>query len=255
MRRTLAIGAGTAALVWLRAFASQAPAAPPVSSAAYHLETIDPKTLSTRYTAAQISLLEKLNRRDVEHLIRLKEIIVPDEWLDDELSYSPLPREWTWAVAHPKALVVHQPAQVFGAYEHGQLVRWGPVSTGRQETPTPPGLFNLNWKAKSRTSTDNDQWLLKWYFNFVNSRGVSFHQFELPGLPQSHACVRLLERDAMWVYDWGEQWTLSPDRRNIVSPGTPVAVLGTFDYRRPAPWLALDWWRAPIELPIDPTRR
>ncbi len=254
MRRAFAVGAGTAALVWLRAFAYQAPPAPPASGAAYHLEAIDPKTLSTRYTAQQIALLEKLNRRDLEHLLRLKEIIAPDEWLDDELSYSPLPREWAWAGQFPKALVVDQPSQVFGAYASGQLVRWGPVSTGRQETPTPSGVYNLNWKSKSRTSTDNDQWLLKWYFNFINSRGVSFHQFELPGLPLSHACVRLLERDAQWVYDWGEQWTFGADRRNIVTPGTPVVVLGTFDYRRPAPWLALEWWRAPIELPVDPKR-
>ena len=143
--RALAVGAATAALVSLRVIAYQLPAAPPASGAAYHLETLDPKTFATRYTAPQISILEKLNRRDVEHLVRLKELIVPDEWLDDELTYSPLPREWSWAAQFPKALAVLMPSQVFGASAAGHLVRWGPVSTVRKETPTPAGLFNLNW--------------------------------------------------------------------------------------------------------------
>jgi hypothetical protein len=89
-------------------------------------------------------------------------------------------------------------------------------------------------------------------FNFINSRGVSFHEFELPGRPASHACVRLLQRDAQWVYGWGEQWRVSADQREIVTPGTPVAILGAYDFRRPAPWLTLEAWRAPIALPADP---
>ena len=114
-------------------------------------------------------------------------MIVPEVWPSepadaDELAYGVLPATWEWATERNKAIVVLQPEQVFGAYEFGKLVRWGPVSSGRKETSTPAGTYNLTWKTKSRTSTDNDQWLLKWYFNFINSRGVSFHQFELPGL-------------------------------------------------------------------------
>jgi len=203
-------------------------------------------------TAAQLAILEKLNRRDLEHLARLDHVIAPESWLDDELEYSPLPRTWPWAGEFPKALVVHQPSQVFGAYESGRLVRWGPVSTGRKESPTPAGLFHLTWRAKSRRSAENDEWVLKWYFNFVNERGVSFHQFELPGRPASHACVRLLARDAKWIYDWGEQWQLNPDKRRVDHEGTPVLIVGTYDFVHPAPWLTLDWWQTPIDLPAGP---
>ena len=127
--------------------------------------------------------------------------------------------------------------QVFGAYENGQLVRWGPVSTGRKETPTPAGEYNLTWRSRKRRSTDNEAWVLEWYFNFVNERGVSFHQFDLPGYPASHACVRMLQRDAMWLYGWGEQWTLDPeDKRKIVTPGSAVLIAGVYDYKAPAPW-------------------
>src|SRR6187549_3220795 len=108
-----------------------------------------PKTvaeLRERFTPAQIDVLEKLNRRDREHLIRtdppVPGLIVPTAWQDDELGYSPLPKEWSAAAAHSKYVVVHQPFQVFGAYESGRLVRWGPISSGRKETATPAGSYN-----------------------------------------------------------------------------------------------------------------
>jgi hypothetical protein len=110
------------------------------------------------------------------------------------------------------------------------------VSTGRQDTPTPEGRYNLTWRSRQRRSTDNQEWLLEWYFNFVNERGVSFHLFELPGYPASHACVRLLLRDAQWIYNWGEQWTLD-EHRQMKVPGTPVWILGTYSFGKPAAWL------------------
>jgi hypothetical protein len=200
-----------------------------------------PADLRKQFTGAQIALLEKLNRRDADHLLRAEPaipgLVAPDLWIDDELAFSPMPAECDWAAPHGKALVVHQPMQVFGAYENGQLVRWGPVSTGRRETPTPAGEYRLTWRSRKRRSTDNDAWVLEWYFNFVNERGVSFHQFDLPGYPASHACVRLLQRDAMWIYGWGEQWTLDPgDRRKIVTPGSPVWIAGVCDDKSPGAW-------------------
>jgi hypothetical protein len=229
----------------------QAPGVAMPPARTYRLEPYSPER-QRRLSDAEVALLEKLNRRDRTHLSRLAEVVVPDVWTDAELAYSPLPDHWPWAVTRPKALVVHQPLQVFGAYESGQLVYWGPVSTGRAETPTPSGLFHLTWKAKSRRSTDNAEWILNWYFNFINSRGVSFHEFELPGRPASHACVRLLQRDARWLYGWGEQWQLSADQRTVVTPGTPLAILGVYDFQRPAPWQSLDAWAARIVLPEDP---
>lgn len=232
---------------------AQEPAAGPVAAVRYRVETVETGSLAKRFTPAQLAILEKLNRRDVAHLARLTEIIVPDllpeQWPADERAFSPLPLDWPSAAALPKALIVDQPAQVVGAYEFGKLVRWGPVSTGRKDTPTPAGTFNLTWKAKSRRSTDNDAWLLKWYFNFINSRGISFHEFDLPGQAASHACVRLLTRDAMWIYEWGEQWVLSPDKRTVATPGTLIVVQGQVDFTKPAPWASPDYWRIPLTLP------
>lgn len=231
--------------------------APPIGAAQAPF-TIQPqpktdKELRERFTAPQLDLLEKLNRRDREHLIRIDPpvpgLIVPSTWQDDELGYSPLPREWPAAAAHPKYVVVHQPFQVFGAYEAGRLVRWGAISSGRKETATPAGSYNLTWRSRKRTSTDNDAWVLEWYFNFINSRGISFHQFDLPGYAASHACVRLLQRDAQWLYGWGDQWKLSEDRRTVDAPGTPVLVVGAFGHGQPGPWTAVAALSAPLELP------
>jgi lipoprotein-anchoring transpeptidase ErfK/SrfK len=198
---------------------------------------------------ARIALLEKLNRTDAPRLARHAMLIVPDRWDADELDYTPLPRRVAALAAHRKALVVHQPQQVFGAYEHGELVRWGPVSTGRREHPTPSGEFHLNWRSRGRHSTVNPAWYMEWYYNFHNERGISLHQYELPGRPASHACVRLLERDARWIYDWGEGWTLDARGWRVLEHGTPLWVVGAYDFDAPPPWLDAAAPHPAIELP------
>ena len=225
----------------------------PAPAIAYRTMAFSPAILRS-LSVVQAGVLEKLNRKDREHLARSTEVIAPDAWLDDELAYSPMPSTWDWAAPQPKVIVVDQKSQAFGAYESGRLVRWGPVSSGRQETATPAGVFHLTWRSRTRRSTDNQEWILHWYFNFVNERGVSFHEFELPGRPASHACVRLLERDAAWVYKWGESWVLAEDTRHVARPGSTVVVLGTYDFDQPAPWIRPDWYSKKIELPLDPGR-
>ena len=91
----------------------------------------------------------------------------------------------------------------------------------------------------------------------MNERGVSFHLFDLPGYPASHACVRLLQRDAEWLYRWGDQWSLDDSHRNVVIPGTPVLILGVYRYHASPPWLSLESIALPLVLPetLDSTSR
>jgi hypothetical protein len=115
-------------------------------------------------------------------------------------------------------------------------------------------LFHLNWRARRRTSTDNAEWDLEWYFNFHNSRGLAFHEYALPGRPASHACLRLLQRDAAWICNWGDGWVLSQDGQNVLSFGTPVLILGAYDFSAPKPWMDPESWLSPVALPpMDPT--
>jgi hypothetical protein len=92
---------------------------------------------------------------------------------------------------------------------------------------------------------------MPWYFNFANDRGFGVHQYDLPGRPASHGCVRMLERDAKWVFEWGEGWTIDPDSKDVVGYGTPVVVIGSYDFKKRQPWLKPAWWGTGVTLPEE----
>lgn len=232
------------------AVAQSAGGLPPTADVRYTIEPAPRRHPRHVFTPAQLDILEKLNRVDVAHMNRLPALAVPQSWLHGDTHYSPLPMASLWAASHRKALVVHQPSQVFGAYSDGQLIRWGPVSSGRQAYPTPSGLFHLNWKSRGRRSTIDLDWYMPWYFNFHNERGLAFHEYALPGRPASHACIRLLERDATWLFDWGEGWVLDERGWEVLDPGTPVWIVGQYDFDSPPPWRSLQWLSAGILLPV-----
>ena len=154
-------------------------------------------------------------------------------------------RAETW----PTFLVVYLPGQLFGAYEFGRLVRWGPVSSGSRNNPTSAGSFALNWRSTGRASTVDPDWFMRWYFNFGNREGLAFHEYSLPGYPASHGCIRLLERDAQWLFEWGQTWMLDPSGTRVLTPGTPVFIVGRYDFDAPPPWRSLTWLSSEVELP------
>lgn len=194
-------------------------------------------------------MLEKLNRADVEHLGQLREVVLPESWIDDELPYSMLPMRYAASEPWSTFLVVYLPGQLFGAYEFGSLVRWGPVSSGGRSNPTGSGLFRLNWRSTGRASTVDPDWFMRWYFNFGNREGLAFHAYSLPGYPASHGCVRLLDRDAQWLFDWGETWVLDRSATRVIKPGTPVLIVGAYDFDAAPPWRSLMWLSRQVELP------
>lgn len=186
--------------------------------------------------SAELLTLLKINRIDEAHA-RGRTLLVPDS-IGLELGYSPLPESLPALREIPKFVLVSRRVQAFGAYEDGRLVRWGPTSTGKESTPTDSGLFFTNWKSKRAISTDDPSWILEWYVNFIALKGVAFHEYELPGRPASHGCVRLLEVDARWMFHWADQWI--PGRgQSVKEYGTPVLVMGDYDYHAPAPWTRL----------------
>jgi hypothetical protein len=223
----------------------------PGTNVSYRIETrvaADPSP-QRRFGAAQLQILEKLNRADIDSLGALQELVVPESWLE-ELRYSPFPLVYDDVQRVPKFLIVDLGAQAFAAYEWGRLTRWGPVSSGRRGSPTPGGRFYLNWRSAGRHSTVNPDWYMKWYFNFENTEGLSLHSHVLPGRPASHGCIRLLERDAAWIYSWGEGWTL--DRRGQVrAPGTPLWVIGQYELDKSPPWRSLAALARGVTFPSD----
>ena len=228
----------------------------PEAAATYsiHAGFSAPRDLRGRYSDDQLAILEKLNRADRDHLGRLRELVVPDRWFLDELAYSLMPPRYAASEGYPKVLVVHLPGQMFGAYEHGTLVRWGPVSSGRRVSPTRPGLLFLNWKSEGRTSTVNPDWFMPWYFNVESHVGLAFHAYSLPGRPASHGCIRLLQRDARWLFEWGDEWVLDATATHILTAGTPVLIVGAYDFASPPPWRSPEWLSGLVELPELPLK-
>jgi L,D-transpeptidase catalytic domain len=217
----------------------------------YHVEVpgTGGQAMRDRFTASQLVLLQKLNRADLDHLHRLAVLVVPDVWVEDERMYSPMPHRYPPGAAYRRLVLVYQPAQVFGAYEYGALVRWGPVSTGRRTEPTPSGLFHLNWRKRSHISTIDPEWIMDWAFNFENRVGLAFHEQALPGTPSSHGCVRLLGDDARWIFEWGDPWTVNESATRVLKLGTPVLIIGDYDFDAAPPWQSAEWLTRGARLP------
>jgi len=91
---------------------------------------------------------------------------------------------------------------------------------------------------------------MPWYFNFCSKRGLGLHQYALPGRPASHGCVRLLLADAKWLFHWGEGWMLTSDRQ-VLQHGTPILIVGSYNFGRTRPWLQPEWWSRGVTLPTS----
>lgn len=178
------------------------------------------------------------NRVDKNTISKLDSIIVPTDFTGDKEFFLPFPLEVKSLEDVNKIILFSYPTQTFAAYENGVLVYTGPTNMGRKADMTPTGLFFTNWKAEQTTSTFNDEWELKWNFNIENKLGVGFHEYELPGYPASHSCLRLQEKDAKYLYNWSDQWILK-NENTVDVKGTPVIVFGSYDFDARKPWLEL----------------
>lgn len=188
--------------------------------------------------ATQTNIVLAVNRTDSLHLAKMDSILVPDDVSGDLAMYLPFPTTVTSLNNIDKIIFFSYPSQTFAAYEYGELMYAGPTNMGRKADPTPAGLYFTNWKAEKTTSTFNDEWDLYWNFNIENKQGIGFHQYELPGYPASHSCLRLTEADAKFLYNWAEQWKLKDDE-TLIAKGTPVLVFGSYPFDGPKPWLQL----------------
>lgn len=212
-------------------------------------------------------LIELLNRVTIENVALGDTLVVPTEFGLDFRAYSPFPRYYPGARSVEKLFIIHKTIQAFAAYEHGKLARWGIVNTGNPDsTATPNGRFNFNWKEESRVSTlspPDEEWEMHWVVNFHAARGIHVHQYAMPtGGPTSHGCVRMVDIDAKWVYNWADTWDttrgdIGPQsaQGRLKQPGSMVLVLGEdprtnrpqpFEYKNRYPVLKR------VHLPTDP---
>lgn len=210
-----------------------------------------------------------LGGQDVTQMRLGDRIILPANPSDFELdprAFAPFPLEYPGAARLGKIIVIHKDVQAWAAYEDGQLLRWGPASTGAKETPAPNGRFTINWRAEERISSESppgQEWLMRWVLNIHFRRGIHIHQYAaVPiGAPQGIGCVRVVEADARWLYAWADPWTTTAGRGalggRVLREGTTVLVLGEdtglpgVRFRETADG-GIE--RVVVELPADPMR-
>ena len=184
--------------------------------------------------AKYLNILTAINRVDSAHIKRLDSILIPSRYDLPLYDYLPFPNEVVALQPIKKIILFSYPAQAFAAYEYGKLIRAGQTNMGKQSTPTPQKLYFTNWKSKKSISTVNKSWILPWNFNVHNSMGIGFHQFDLPGYPASHSCIRLQQVDAYFFYNWADQWILKNNQE--IAKGTPLIVFGNYPWRKTRPW-------------------
>lgn len=188
---------------------------------------------SRRYIA------ELSNRVTGDNMKKGRMLVLPTSFPEDFRAYSPYPFKYDAVVAMPKLLVIDKYTQTFGAYENGELVRWGLVSTGRENNLTPAGRYNFNWKDEYRLSNaapPGEVWELYWAFNIDANVGLHVHQYALPiAAAASHGCIRMAEADAKWNFNWANGWQKGEDGK-LKRNGTPVMVINDNPVGRPAHW-------------------
>lgn len=177
-----------------------------------------------------------LNRLDSKNKWRADTLAIPDKIDHTLMMYSPFPTQLDVLKKVKKMVFFSYPIQAYALYENGKLIKWGPTSMGKKAAQTKRGLMFANWKKELAISTVNSSWKLPFNFNIHNTLGIGWHQYDLPGYPASHSCLRLLMNDAKFMYNWADQWILNKGGATVKANGTPVIVFGDYQWGGKKPW-------------------
>ena len=150
----------------------------------------------------------RLNRRNLPIYAGMW-IAVPKDLDKDYMDFAPCAFE---IPATGKKLVrIFPKALAFCAYgTKGKLVHWGPISSGKywckdigRDCSTPEGAFTVfNKKGKdceSKTFPVERAGGAKMPYCMFFYRGFAMHASTLPGYNDSHGCVRMFYKDAIWL--------------------------------------------------------
>lgn len=145
----------------------------------------------------------RFNRIDRRHVYPGMTIKVPER-IADIRGYSPVPKQYEPARGHGKYILVDVTEQWLGAYESGRLVFSAPAATGKEGTETPTGLFRIDARHLTHTSSlyktanDEEQYPMDNALRFhSDADNVSYwlHARDLPGRPASHGCIGLFDEE------------------------------------------------------------
>jgi len=157
----------------------------------------------------QRDIVQRLNRT-YNHLWYGKEIVIPRNLTNKTmLDFSPFPLQIH--ADGEKQVIVDQEKLAWGAYDlDGKLVKWGPISSGRDKCSdsskscrTMTGIFYFfskeNEKCRSNVYPVGKGGAKMPYCMYFH-KGFALHgSDDIPGFRASHGCVRLFTRDALWL--------------------------------------------------------
>ncbi|TXF74988.1 L,D-transpeptidase [Chryseobacterium sp.] len=192
-----------------------------------------------KYSEEEQYIILALNRLDQKNRWRADTLVIPDKFDPTLMLYSPFPRKMEMLDKVNKFVIFSYPIQAYAVYQNGELLKWGPTSMGKKAAQTKRGLMFVNWKKELAISTVDSEWKLPYNVNIHNTLGIGWHQYDLPGFPASHSCLRLLMNDAKWMYNFADTWILNDGGATLKANGTPVIVFGDYKWGGKKPWKML----------------
>lgn len=124
------------------------------------------------------------------------------------------PGQYRWRdvpeAAGPERVVISLSDQMAYLYRGDTLVAAATVSSGRDDKPTPTGVFSVLNKTPMHHSNKYDNAPMP-FAQFFESHGIAMHAGFNPGHPASHGCVRLPTAFAKKLY-------------SVTDVGTPVYI-------------------------------
>jgi hypothetical protein len=112
--------------------------------------------------------------------------------------------------AGPERVVISLTDQLAYLYRGDALVAVATISTGRDNKPTPSGIFSVLDKRPFYRSKKYDNAPMPW-MQRIDGYGVALHGGYNPGYPASHGCIRLPVAFAKKLY-------------SVTDIGTPVYI-------------------------------
>jgi hypothetical protein len=112
--------------------------------------------------------------------------------------------------AGPERVVISLSDQMAYLYRGDSLMAAAAISTGRDDKPTPNGIFSVFKKETMHHSKKYDDAPIP-FAQFFDPAGIAMHAGFNPGHPASHGCVRLPSAFAKKLY-------------SVTDIGTPVYI-------------------------------
>jgi hypothetical protein len=124
------------------------------------------------------------------------------------------PGQYVWRdvpdAAGPERVVMSLSDQMAYLYRGDTLVAASTISSGRDDKPTPTGVFSVLNKTPMHHSNKYDNAPMP-FAQFFEPHGIAMHAGYNPGHPASHGCVRLPSAFAKKLY-------------SVTDVGTPVFI-------------------------------